>query len=95
MHRCLQRHGLSQIPKEKQLTEKKKFKPYPIGYFHVDIAVSYTHLTSIDRLGRNYEEIQKQWRLLTKKKKVDILVLDMPLLDTRRDKDCLLYTSIP
>ena len=46
-------------------------------------------ITSIDRLGRNYEEIQKQWRLLTKKKKVDILVLDMPLLDTRRDKDLL------
>lgn len=38
LHRCLQRHGLSQLPKEKQLTEKKKFKPYPIGYFHVDIA---------------------------------------------------------
>ena len=45
--------------------------------------------TSIDRLGRNYEEIQRQWRLLTKEKKVDILVLDMPLLDTRRDKDLL------
>jgi hypothetical protein len=36
-HRCLQRHGISQLPKEKSL-EKKKFKPYPIGYFHVDIA---------------------------------------------------------
>ena len=46
-------------------------------------------ITSIDRLGRNYEEIQRQWRLLTKEKKVDILVLDMPLLDTRRDKDLL------
>ena len=45
--------------------------------------------TSIDRLGRNYEEIQRQWRILTKEKKVDILVLDMPLLDTRRDKDLL------
>ena len=46
-------------------------------------------ITSIDRLGRNYEEIQRQWRILTKEKKVDILVLDMPLLDTRRDKDLL------
>ena len=46
-------------------------------------------ITSIDRLGRNYEEIQRQWRFLTKEKRVDILVLDMPLLDTRRDKDLL------
>ena len=38
---------------------------------------------SIDRLGRNYEEILEQWRMLTKKKEVDVLVLDMPLLDTR------------
>ena len=42
---------------------------------------------SIDRLGRNYEEILEQWRILTKEKGVDILVLDMPLLDTRRGKD--------
>jgi DNA invertase Pin-like site-specific DNA recombinase len=46
-------------------------------------------ITSIDRLGRNYEEIQRQWRTLTRDMKVDILVLDMPLLDTRRDKDLL------
>ena len=46
-------------------------------------------ITSIDRLGRNYEEIQQQWRFLTKEKRVDILVLDMPLLDTRHDKDLL------
>ena len=44
---------------------------------------------SIDRLGRNYEEIQDQWRLLTKEKRVDIFVIDLPLLDTRRDKDLL------
>ncbi len=42
---------------------------------------------SIDRLGRNYAEIQQQWRILTKEKHVDICVLDMPLLDTRKDKD--------
>lgn len=44
---------------------------------------------SIDRLGRNYEEILEQWRVLTKKKRVDIMVLDMPLLDTRRGKDLM------
>ena len=45
------------------------------------------YIQSIDRLGRNYEEIQQQWRILTKEKGVDICVLDMPLLDTRRGKD--------
>lgn len=45
------------------------------------------YIKSIDRLGRNYEEIQEQWRYLTKKKQVDIVVIDMPLLDTRRGKD--------
>ena len=39
-------------------------------------------ITSIDRLGRNYEEILEQWRIITKEKRVDIFVLDMPLLDT-------------
>ena len=47
------------------------------------------YILSIDRLGRNYEEIQNQWRLLTKEKGVDIVVIDMPLLDTRRDKNLL------
>lgn len=42
---------------------------------------------SIDRLGRNYTEILEQWRLLTKKKRADIVVLDMPLLDTRQSRD--------
>ena len=47
------------------------------------------YIKSIDRLGRNYEEILEQWRLLTKEKGVDIVVLDMPLLDTRRGKDLM------
>lgn len=47
------------------------------------------YIKSIDRLGRNYREILEQWRLLTKEKGVDIVVLDMPLLDTRRGKDLL------
>ncbi len=46
-------------------------------------------ILSIDRLGRNYEEIQKQWRILTKEIGVDICVIDMPLLDTRGGKDLL------
>ena len=45
------------------------------------------YIKSIDRLGRNYEEIQNQWRVLTKDKGIDICVIDMPLLDTRRGKD--------
>ena len=47
------------------------------------------YIKSIDRLGRNYEEILEQWRLLTKEKGADIVVLDMPLLDTRRGKDLM------
>lgn len=46
-------------------------------------------IKSIDRLGRNYGEILAQWRILTKGKGVDIVVLDMPLLDTRRGKDLM------
>ena len=56
----------------------KKLKPDDLLY-----------IKSIDRLGRNYEEIQVQWRILTKEKKIDIVVLDMPLLDTRRGKDLM------
>lgn len=47
------------------------------------------YILSIDRLGRNYEEIQKQWRILTKEISVDVCVLDMPLLDTRQGKDLM------
>ena len=47
------------------------------------------YVKSIDRLGRNYSEILEQWRILTKEKKVDIVVLDMPLLDTRIGKDLM------
>lgn len=63
-------------PQYKKLV--KKLKPGDLLY-----------IQSIDRLGRNYEEIQNQWRLLTKEKRIDIVVLDMPLLDTRRGKDLL------
>lgn len=49
---------------------------------------------SIDRLGRNYEDIQKQWRILTKDIGIDICVIDMPLLDTRNDKDLMGILSL-
>ena len=56
----------------------KKLKPEDLLY-----------VKSIDRLGRNYKEILEQWRILTKEKGIDIVVLDMPLLDTRRGKDLM------
>ena len=56
----------------------KKMKPDDLLY-----------IKSIDRLGRNYEEILEQWRVLTKEKGIDIVVLDMPILDTRRGKDLM------
>ena len=63
-------------PRYKKLV--KKLKPGDLLY-----------VLSIDRLGRNYVEILEQWRLLTKEKGIDIVVLDMPLLDTRNGKDLL------
>lgn len=47
------------------------------------------YIKSIDRLGRNYDEIQNQWRVLTKERGIDIAVIDMPLLDTRNGKDLM------
>lgn len=47
------------------------------------------YIKSIDRLGRNYEEVMEHWRIITKDKGVDIVVIDMPILDTRRDKNLL------
>lgn len=47
------------------------------------------YIKSIDRLGRNYEDILEQWRIITKVKKADIVVIDMPILDTRRDKNLI------
>ena len=63
-------------PQYKKLV--KKLKPGDLLY-----------IKSIDRLGRNYDEILEQWRILTKEKGIDIVVLDMPLLDTRRGKDLM------
>ena len=63
-------------PQYKQLVEQLK-------------ADDLLYILSIDRLGRSYEEIQEQWRILTKETGVDICVIDMPLLDTRTAKDLM------
>ena len=63
-------------PQYKKLLQKAK---------HGDLL----YILSIDRLGRNYEEVQSQWRVLTKEKGIDICVIDMPLLDTRQGKDLM------
>ena len=63
-------------PAYKALTEK--FQPGDLLY-----------IKSIDRLGRNYDEIQQQWRILTKQRGIDIAVIDMPILDTRNGKDLM------
>ena len=47
------------------------------------------YIKSIDRLGRNYSEILEQWKIITKDKKADLYVIDMPILDTRREKNLL------
>ena len=54
---------------------------------------SVLYIKSIDRLGRNYGELNEQWRIITKEKKADIVVIDMPLLDTRREKNLLGHLS--
>ena len=60
-------------------------------FLYIEIIIKHggIQILSIDRLGRNYEDIQSQWRYLTREKEVDISVIDMPLLDTRRGKDLM------
>ena len=65
---------------------KKLFRKLKVG----DVLV----IKSIDRLGRDYEEILKQWRLITKEKQADLVVIDMPLLDTRRSGNDLTGTFV-
>ena len=81
------------VPPEHMICDKQSGKDFDRpGYTRLlkkikpgDVLV----IKSIDRLGRNYEEILKQWDLITKDKQVDIVVLDMPLLDTRGGKDLM------
>ena len=81
------------IPEQNIYTDKQSGKDFDRPQYKRLVkmlkAGDLLYLLSIDRLGRNYEEIQNQWRLLTKDIGVDICVLDMPLLDTRNGKDLM------
>lgn len=77
--------GLS-IPSERIFTDKQSGKDFNREFYRALIEKlkpgDVLYIKSIDRLGRNYEEIQNQWRILTKDRGIDIAVIDMPLLDT-------------
>jgi len=81
------------IPAENIYTDKVSGKDFErsayIALTKKLIAGDLLYIKSIDRLGRNYDEIQNQWRILTKERGIDIAVLDMPLLDTRNGRDLL------
>jgi len=82
-----------QIPSRNIFTDKQSGKDFERWGYKKLVkklkAGDLLYVLSIDRLGRNYEEIQNQWRILTKEKGVDIAVIDMPLLDTRLNKDLM------
>lgn len=84
--------GLS-VPQENIFTDKQSGKDFNRPSYKRMVRQmqkdDLLYIKSIDRLGRNYGEILEQWRVLTKEKGVDIVVLDMPLLDTRRGKDLM------
>ena len=81
------------IPEKHLFVEKQSGKDFERPQYKKMVrrlkAEDLLYIKSIDRLGRNYGEILEQWRVLTKEKGVDIVVLDMPLLDTRRGKDLM------
>jgi len=74
----IDKHSGKDFDREQYRRLLRKVRPGDLIYFH-----------SIDRLGRNYGEILEQWRILTREKRVDIIVLDMPALDTTQHKDLL------
>ncbi|MCL2669715.1 MAG: recombinase family protein [Syntrophaceae bacterium] len=81
------------IPPERVFTDKQSGKDFDRPAYRSLLANlkpgDLLYIKSIDRLGRNYDEIQDQWCILTKERRVDIAVLDMPLLDTRQGRDLL------
>ena len=81
------------IPQKNIYTDKQSGKDFERPQYKKLVrrlkAGDLLYILSIDRLGRNYEDIQKQWRILTKEIGVDICVIDMPLLDTRNGKDLM------
>jgi DNA invertase Pin-like site-specific DNA recombinase len=87
---AMNEHG---IPQERVFTDKQSGRDFERPAYKSLLkslkSGDLLYIKSIDRLGRNYDEIQNQWRILTKERRVDITVIDMPLLDTRRGKDLL------
>ena len=85
-------HGLP-IPEKNLFVERQSGKDFERPQYKKLIRrlkpEDLLYIKSIDRLGRNYGEILDQWRMLTKEKGIDVVVLDMPLLDTRRGKDLM------
>lgn len=81
------------IPRENIYMDKQSGKDFNRPSYAAMLRVlnkgDVVYIKSIDRLGRNYNEILEQWRILTKDMSVDVVVLDMPLLDTRVGKDLL------
>lgn len=80
--------GVEKIYEDKQ-SGKDFNRPQYRELYHNLKSGDVLYILSLDRLGRNYEEIQNQWRLITKQKGADIVVIDMPILDTRKHKDLL------
>jgi DNA invertase Pin-like site-specific DNA recombinase len=81
------------VPPENVLADKQSGKDFERAAYKSLVkrlrSGDLLYVKSIDRLGRNYHEIQEQWRLLTREKGVDIVVIDIPLLDTRLNKDLI------
>ena len=82
-----------EIPSEQIFMDKQSGKDFNRPYYKALVKKlkrgDLLYIKSIDRLGRNYSEIQNQWRIITKERGVDIVVIDMPLLDTRLYKDLI------
>ena len=82
-----------QIPSENIYTDKLSGKDFQRPQYQALLTKlrqgDLLYILSIDRLGRNYNDIQEQWRIIAKEKGADIVVIDMPLLDTRLNKDLM------
>ena len=82
-----------QVPKENIFVDKQSGKDFNRPQYKKLIrrikADDLIYIKSIDRLGRNYSDILEQWKIITKDKKADLYVIDMPIIDTRREKNLL------
>lgn len=81
------------VPKERIYMDKQSGKDFDRPQYRRLLRNlnknSVLFVKSIDRLGRNYTDLNEQWRIITKEKEADIVVIDMPILDTRREKNLL------